>query len=67
MTPLQKVQEQFLQGIIETHAFRGDETLVIRPDVLRDVAKYLKETPELDFNFLMDLILLMLNSIIYLS
>ena len=55
MTPLQKVQEQFAPEIIETHAFRGDETVVIRPGALRAVAQFLKETAELDFNFLMDL------------
>ena len=55
MTPLQRVQEKFSQAVIETHAFRGDETVVIRPGALLPVAKFLKETPELDFNFLMDL------------
>lgn len=55
MTPLQKVQEKFSQETIETHAFRGDETAIIRPGALRAVAKFLKETPELDFSFLMDL------------
>ena len=55
MTPLEKIQEKFSTEIIETHAFQGDETAVIRPNALRDVAKFLKETPELDFNFLMDL------------
>ena len=55
MTPLQRVQEKFLQEVIDTHAFRGDETVIIRPDALRAVAQFLKETPELDFNFLMDL------------
>ena len=55
MTPLQRVQEKFSAEIIETHAFRGDETAIIRPASLRAVAKFLKETPELDFNFLMDL------------
>ena len=54
MTPLQILQEKFSQEIIETHAFRGDETVVIRPCAFREVAKFLKETPELDFNFLMD-------------
>ena len=52
MTPLQIVQEKFSPEIIETHAFRGDETIIIRPGALRDVAKFLKT--ELDFNFLMD-------------
>ena len=55
MMPRERVQEQFPQEVIETHAFRGDETLVIRAPALRAVAKFLKETPALDFNFLMDL------------
>lgn len=55
MTPLQRVQEKFSQDIIETHAFRGDETVIIPARALRSVAKYLKETVELDFNILMDL------------
>ena len=54
MTPLQRVQERFAQDIVETHAFRGDETVVVRPAALQAVARFLKETPELDFNFLMD-------------
>ena len=55
MTPLERIQEKFAQEIIEAHAFRGDETAVIRASSLRSVAKFLKETPGLDFNFLMDL------------
>ena len=55
MTPLQRVQEKFSTEIVETHAFRADETIIIRASALRGVAKFLKETPELDFNFLMDL------------
>lgn len=55
MTPLALVQENFAKDIIETHAFRGDETVVIRPSALLSVAKFLKTTPALDFNFLMDL------------
>ena len=55
MTALEKVQERFAKDIIETHAFRGDETAVVRPGALLSVAKFLKESPELDFNFLMDI------------
>ena len=54
MTLLQRVQEKFPQEVIDTHAFRGDETVIIRSSALRAVAQFLKETPELDFNFLMD-------------
>jgi NADH-quinone oxidoreductase subunit C len=55
MTPLQIVQEKFGSDIVEAHAFRGDETVVIRPASLQVVAKFLKDTPELDFDYLMDL------------
>ncbi len=55
MTPLETVQQQFSQDIVETHAFRGDETVIIRPSALLTVAKFLKESPVLDFNMLMDL------------
>ncbi len=55
MTPLERVQEQFKPDILETHAFRGDETALIRPQALKAVAQFLKDTPELNFNFLMDL------------
>lgn len=55
MTPLQTVQDKFSKELVEVHSFRGDETLVIRPAALKAVARFLKDTPELDFNFLMDL------------
>lgn len=55
MTPLERLQEKFAANIISTHAFRGDETALIKPTALLSVATFLKESPELDFNFLMDL------------
>jgi NADH-quinone oxidoreductase subunit C len=55
MTPLQKIQEQFPSQIIGTGAFRGDETAVVRPGALRGIAQFLKDNPEMAFNFLMDL------------
>ena len=54
MTPLERVKEKFNKQIVESHNFKGDETAVIRPENLLSVAQFLKETPELDFNFLMD-------------
>ena len=55
LTSLLKIQQRFAADILETHSFRGDETALIKPPALRAVAEYLKNTPELDFNFLMDL------------
>lgn len=54
MGALQIVQENFPQEIILTHSFRGDDTIIIKPESLRVIAQFLKETPDLDFNFLMD-------------
>ena len=55
MNSLQTIQEQFPQEILSTHSFRGDDTIVVKTEALRTVAEFLKKTPELDFNFLMDL------------
>ncbi|MBI1976607.1 MAG: NADH-quinone oxidoreductase subunit C [Candidatus Omnitrophica bacterium] len=54
MSSLQMIQEQFPQEILSTHSFRGDDTVIIKPENLRVIAQFLKETPDLDFNFLMD-------------
>lgn len=53
MSILETIQGKFSSDIIETHAFRGDETVMIRPAALLMVAKYLKEV--MQFDFLMDL------------
>jgi len=55
MTPQQRIQEKFGPHVLEAHAYRGDETLLIQASALREVAQFLKGAPELDFNFLMDL------------
>ena len=47
MTPLQRIQEQFSDQIIETHTFRGDGTAVIQAPSLRAVAQFLKKAPDL--------------------
>ncbi len=54
MSILQTLQDQFPEAILSTHSFRGDDTVVSKPEFLRKVAQFLKEAPELDFNFLMD-------------
>lgn len=55
MTPLERVREQFAKDIIESHDFRGEETIMIKPEALLAIAAFLKQNPELDFNILMDL------------
>lgn len=49
------LQETFPNDILETHSFRGDETVVVHKDAVEPVLRFLKEDPRLDFNFLMSL------------
>lgn len=51
----QKLKSQFGVAVIQTHQFRDDETVVVKRDAVREVLKYLRDTSELDMNFLMDL------------
>jgi len=47
------VKTRFPAAVLETGAFRGDETVVIKKEALKEVAAFLKD--ELGFDFLMDL------------
>ncbi len=52
---LEKLKEKFLDDVYETHEFRGDLVAIVNKDIIRDVMKFLKTDPKLDFNILMDL------------
>ena len=51
----ERVREAFPDDILETHAFRGDETVVVRPAAWAAVAGKLKTHGAFAFDFLMDL------------
>ena len=52
---LEKIKEKFLDDVYETQEFRGDLVAVVNKDIIREVMKFLKTDPKLDFNILMDL------------
>ncbi|MFQ5904168.1 MAG: NADH-quinone oxidoreductase subunit C [Candidatus Binatia bacterium] len=52
---IQYLQEKFAGKILESHSFRGDETIVIPREGVREIFGFLKEDPKLDFNFLTDI------------
>lgn len=52
---LRRLKERFGSVILEVHSFRGDDTVVVRPEANREVLELLKDEPELAYNFLMDL------------
>lgn len=49
-----KIKNRFGSAVLETHDYRGDETVVVKKENVFEVAKFLKEDAELDFNVLMD-------------
>lgn len=53
MMTTDKIKSQF--ETLEAHALYGDETVVIKRDDLMAVVKLLREDPDLDFNFLVDI------------
>src|SRR5690606_12339899 len=53
-TVLQKIRDRFSDTVIELHSRLGEDTAVISKKALLDVARFLKEDPELRFNYLMD-------------
>ena len=52
---LTRLRDKFAANILETHSFHGDDTAVIQPESIVAVATCLKNDPDLDYNFLMDL------------
>ncbi len=49
------VSSRFPAAVSASHAYRGDATVVLRRESLVEVARFLKEDPALQMNFLMDL------------
>ncbi len=52
---LQKIQDNFGNDVIEVHSRFQQDTAVIASSSLLQVATFLKEDPELQYNYLMDL------------
>ncbi len=50
---LETIRSKFPDDILETHAFRGDETVLLKKEALLKAAAFLKD--DLGFDFLMDL------------
>ena len=52
---LKKIEEKFADSIIETIEFREELTLVIRRETLIEVCQFLKNDPDLKYDFLSDI------------
>jgi NADH-quinone oxidoreductase subunit C len=54
-TSLTRLQESFPEEILGTHSRLGEDTAILKPEALARVARFLKQDPQLRFDFLMDL------------
>ncbi len=50
-----RLQQQFGSAILAQHAAHGDDTLVVQRAVWRDIMRFLRDDPDLHYDFLMDL------------
>ena len=52
---IESVSDRFPDSVAAFHSYRGDDTVVLRRESLLEVARFLKEDPAVQMNFLMDL------------
>ncbi len=52
---IESVTDRFPDAVLASHTYRGDATVVLRRTSLLEVARFLKQDPALQMNFLMDL------------
>jgi NADH-quinone oxidoreductase subunit C len=50
-----RLKERFSEVVEEVTSFRDEVTIVVRPEAILRVCRFLKEDPELQYNFLADL------------
>lgn len=48
------LKARFPEAIVSDHAWRGDDTVVVRPDDLVAICRFLKDDPEMAFNLPVD-------------
>ncbi len=50
-----KIQERFGDHVIEKHDQLGQDTVVVSKSIIFELARFLRDDPELKYNYLMDL------------
>ncbi len=52
---IESVRDRFPNAVLASHTYRGDATVVLGRQSLLEVTRFLKEDPDFEMNFLMDL------------
>jgi len=50
-----KLEKKFFEFVIASHSSFGDDTVLIRREGITEVCRFLRDDPELSYDFLMDL------------
>jgi NADH-quinone oxidoreductase subunit C len=50
-----RIKQQHASLVIDDHDFRGDQTVTVKKNCGNEFFKFLRDDPELEFNFLMDI------------
>ena len=53
--PTAELRKRFGDALLEAHAFRGDETVAVPAEPIEEILRFLREHPDLAFDFLTDL------------
>ena len=52
---VRRILERFPEAVIGTDAWRGDDTVILRPEAIAGACRFLKEEPDLGYNLFLDL------------
>ncbi len=52
---IDKIKSAFSDSALESHTFRGDQTVTVKKECVVELLKFLRDDPDLAFNFLMDI------------
>jgi NADH-quinone oxidoreductase subunit C len=52
---IEKIKGQFPDKVLDSHSFRDDETFLVKKESVYEIMKYLRDDPDMIFNFMMDL------------
>ena len=52
---IERIKKQYASAVVDSHHFRGDQTVTVKKNCGGEFFKFLRDDSELAFNFLMDI------------
>jgi len=54
MSVIDRIKDKFGDAVVDSHSFRGDDTIVVTKESLKDICTFLKEDKACAFDYLLD-------------